>query len=154
MKRIDHLQQTHHGISNHHSRKEHLIMPNSNRPELQNQLSQSHEPIRVVPANPEGFEITSTLAGNGYLQIDIPSTLSRDRKGPRRANRLNVYSDGTVDFQMYGDVGDLTFALQSNQSGSLDLVLLPYHGTNQGWRIPIDKILSDYSKLAPNGGEF
>ena len=130
------------------------MMPNSNRPELPNQLSRSLEPIRVVPANPEG-EITSTLVGNGYLQINIPSTISRDRRGPARAVRLNVGPDGTVDFQMYGNVGDLTFALQSNESGSLEVVLLHYHGEpNQGWRIPIDKILSDYSKLAPSGGEF
>lgn len=152
MKQNDDLQQVQQGIFHQHLSKEHLPMPS--RQQSQSQHYQSLEPIRVLPANPEGIEITNTPSGSGYLQIDIPSTISRDRRGPRRAVRLDVCPDGTVDFQMYGDVGDITFAVQSTESGSLDLLLFPYAGINEGWRIPIDKILDHYSKQAPKGGNF
>ena len=155
MKRIEPSQQTQHGISNQHLTKEHLIMPNSTQPKPQKSNTfRSPEPIRVSPANPEGSKINSAFSGNGYIQFDVPSKISRDRRGPYPASRLNVCPDGTVDFRMYGEGGDVIVSLQSDESGSLDLVLLPYGGTNQGWRIPIDKILSDYVQAAPNGGEW
>jgi len=130
-------------------------VPNLTQPEPQTKPYRSPEPIRVLPADSEGSKINSAFSGNGYIQFDIPSIISRGRGGTYLASRLNVCPDGTVDFRMYGEVGDVIVSLQSDESGSLDLVLLPYYGEpNQGWRIPIDKILSDYSKLAPSGGEF
>ena len=153
MKRIEPSQQTQHGISNQHLTKEHLMMPNSTRPELQNQLSQSHEPIRVLPADPEGSKINSAFSGNGYIQFDIPSTISRDRRGPYPASRLNVGPDGTVDFRMYGDLADPIVVLQSDESGCLNLILLPYQ-THNVWRISIDKVLEYCRKRSPNGGDL
>lgn len=129
-------------------------MPNSFPPPPQSGPYRIPNPIRVLPANPDGIELTRAHSLNGDSQIIVPSTISLGRGGPYPAIRLDICADRTFDFRSYGDTGDLTFALQSNPSGSLYLLPFPYGGTDGGWRVSVDTFMEYCLKRAPRGGDL
>ncbi|MCZ6799644.1 MAG: hypothetical protein O7F12_04070 [Nitrospirae bacterium] len=126
-------------------------MPNSTQPDPQSKPFRLPEPVRVLPLDPDCIDITTPI--EGYRKIDIKSTFSRGRDS-YNALRFLANPDGTFELAFYGDSGDRIMTIHSDHTGALDIVLTPKFGNSPCFWIPLDKILFDYLKLAPRGGEW
>ena len=112
------------------------------------------QPIRVLPCDPNAVDPKSGLVKDGFVQLVIPSSFSRGRRSPYTSCQFIVTPDGAFDFRAYGDVGDMVLAVQSDNTGLVEVVLHPYGQSHGGWTVSLDKILFECLQQAPNGGEF